>query len=651
MFNLTEASIELMWKRCNYPIPSGGMAFFGLRGCLPVNYNGTDFAGSHEMNLHDVDYTHMRCTLGQWRPGHGFAVFPASTVPEGAYVRSRIPHGGYGANQLMLGCYTYRKGIHKPGKPTGHRAFRQHGFFPVWRTADDDDFDTADFVDMRSGFIAWDNLHCGWSNGPASPSYASVGCQVVAGFPKCVKRGASSRDEGPWKQFLDNAYAVNQENFRYALFSGYEAQSMAVVGSQQMRQSLRFGSHGEIVRSMQAKLNALGYDAGEVSGEFGFDSLNALMTFQKRVLGTEDADGIIGPMTADALGIDLPYLDGSVPAVALSGAVDGDEAVEGDDDDDADEAGPLRPRPDAEDDEAPLSFEISKEVDGGRTRYYAKANGTKVFIGRQVRYERNIGLTNIYDLSMTPAGVYDNNDAATRHGQWAHFIWPTAIGESKAHYACINTYDRARFTIGFSQLAAHTPDENLIVLYRRLLALPDAGRYFPDLTLVNGKVHQKLPSGGTRDLEVVTDRELKHFMAYLNPDLSAIDNAEVVSAARAFFGMMESEAHRELQIGLTIEIAKRKTKRAAQNGVPIVGRKLRYAIWVFDVLHQGRAGRGAYPKLKAAIESSNPERALMQFGMTDHEDRIRSVKASMDQLQSGGILDIDRVKYGSGEFA
>ncbi|WP_027991986.1 peptidoglycan-binding domain-containing protein [Sinorhizobium meliloti] len=636
MFRMTEAALQLMWKRCNFPVPTEGMAFFGLRGCLPVDYNGTDFADSHEVNIHDVDYVHMRCTLGQWKPGHGFALFPASTVPEKNYVISRIRRGGYGANQLMLGCYSYRKGMHKAGKPTGHRAFRQNGFFPVWRTADDEDYDTSDFVDMRRDFIAWDNLHCGWSNGPSSPSFSSVGCQVVAGFPKCHSRGASSADEGPWKKFLDNAYGFRQQIFPYALFSGHEAQSVVVLGDGQLRQSLRFGSQGNVVEAMQDRLNALGFDAGDVDGKFGFDSLKALIAFQKKTIGEHGTDGIVGPMTAHALGMELPYVTGDSTALPRPMF-------------DNDELEALRPPPDSERAIASTALQLTvlNETSGGRTRYFAEADGRKIFIGRKVSYGSNIGLTNIYDLNMMPAGAYDNFDAATDHGSWAHFIWPTAIGESKGYFACVNTYDRARFTIGFSQLAAHTPDENLIVLFRRLLALPDAGRYFPDLVLVNGKVHQKISSTETKNLEKVSDGELKRFMTYFNPDLSIVDNSEVIGAARLIFGMMESELHKNLQIGLTIEIAKTKTKRAVNKGVPIIGNKLRYAMWVFDILHQGR---GSYGKLRTALQSSNPEQALMEFGWPTHEDRIKAVKAAMDKLQNDGTLKIDSLRYGEGDF-
>jgi peptidoglycan hydrolase-like protein with peptidoglycan-binding domain len=641
MFTVTEDHLKLLWSKCNFPIPDAGMIFFGLRGCIPVNYSGTPFASQHDVNIHDVDYIHMRCTLGQWKPGVGFALFPASTVPEQGLVRSRIPHGGYGANQLMLGKYSYRKGDHKPGKPTGHRAFRQDGYFPVWRTADDDDYDLdgTDFVDLRKGYIAWDNLHCGWSNGPSDPSYSSIGCQVVAGFPKCSKRGNSSKDEGPWKLWLDNAYGISQSTFAYALFSGLELQRIAGQATSSVSMSLRYGSEGDLVGEMQQKLAEHGFDTGTVDSSFGFNTLQALLNFQRSAIGPQAADGIVGKMTADALGVqlpDLPTSGGGALPVFMPAGMAGEEEV-------------LRGPPAAEvvTTTEPLEFEVTHTDDGGKRRYYAEAEGNKIFVGRRVTYGSNFGLTNIYDLGQTPGGIYDNTAAAAAHGAWAHFIWPTAIGESKGYFACINSYDRARFTIGFSQLAAHTPDENLIILFRRLLERDDAKRYFPDLLLVNGKVHQRISSTETKDLEKVTDGELRRFMSYLNPDLSQVDNAEVVAGARLITGMIEKPEHRDLQVALTIEIAKKKAARAADNGVPIKGRKLRYAMWVFDCLHQGRA---KYTQLKAAVLSSSPEAELMKFGWPTHKERINAVKASMDKLVSDGTLDIDGLKFGEGDF-
>lgn len=61
------------------------------------------------------------------------------------------------------------------------------------------------------------------------------------------------------------------------------------------------GSRGEDVKTLQAQLNALGYDCGDVDGIFGAKTYNAVVKFQKdRGLAV---DGIVGKNTWAALGV------------------------------------------------------------------------------------------------------------------------------------------------------------------------------------------------------------------------------------------------------------------------------------------------------------------------------------------------------------
>lgn len=64
---------------------------------------------------------------------------------------------------------------------------------------------------------------------------------------------------------------------------------------------VRSGSRGEDVKTLQAQLNALGYDCGTVDGIFGAKTYNAVVKFQKdRGLAV---DGIVGKNTWAALGV------------------------------------------------------------------------------------------------------------------------------------------------------------------------------------------------------------------------------------------------------------------------------------------------------------------------------------------------------------
>ena len=144
------------------------------------------------------------------------------------------------------------------------------------------------------------------------------------------------------------------------------------------------------------------------------------------------------------------------------------------------------------------------------SKWYAidKKSQAKFLIGQTVPYKdadgNHRGLYNSRVINEIPSLTYDRSAAEKSIGLWAHFIWPSVTAESgNGHHLVINTYDRARFTFGFYQLAAHTPKANLILLFRALLKLPSAKSYFPDLFLKNGRVHRK-NKNGTYSLEVAT---------------------------------------------------------------------------------------------------------------------------------------------------
>jgi cell wall-associated NlpC family hydrolase len=68
------------------------------------------------------------------------------------------------------------------------------------------------------------------------------------------------------------------------------------------------GDQGEDISSIQAQLNAIGYDVGAVDGDFGEATLNAVKAFQ-RDKGL-DADGVIGMQTYRAI------MDRDMPVVS-----------------------------------------------------------------------------------------------------------------------------------------------------------------------------------------------------------------------------------------------------------------------------------------------------------------------------------------------
>jgi len=310
MFVLTEERLLGLWRLNHFDVATDRCVLFGLRGCLPVDDGDHSFARSHALRGETVDYTHPRCTLGQWLPGKGFAVFPGSTVPHRTHVEASRVQGGAGTNRLMTGLYPdYRKGTHKAGTETAHDAFRQNNKLPVQRTADDLDFDADDRVDFEQPF---DNLHAGWSHGVNHDNYASAGCQVVVGFPQCAKLGLRPAT-GPWAVFKDNAYALAQTSFAYALLTGLDAERMALATTPQAPR-LRYGSKGPLVTRVQEALKRQSFYEGEIDDDFGIRTLRAVLAFQTARFGPQADDGIVGKQTAVALDIEWPASAADAPA-------------------------------------------------------------------------------------------------------------------------------------------------------------------------------------------------------------------------------------------------------------------------------------------------------------------------------------------------
>ena len=80
--------------------------------------------------------------------------------------------------------------------------------------------------------------------------------------------------------------------------------------------SLRRGSRGELVTQLQQKLKRWGYYTGAIDGVFGAGTEKAVKAFQRKVGLT--ADGIVGPKTAAAMGLDLSGGTGSTGTVSDS---------------------------------------------------------------------------------------------------------------------------------------------------------------------------------------------------------------------------------------------------------------------------------------------------------------------------------------------
>lgn len=309
---LTEAHLIALWKRSQFPVDGRGVIVFGLRGCRPVDVSGTDFADGHEITLQPVNYTTMNCTIGQWLPGKGLALFPGSTVPFRSTVEAKIAASGVGANQMGQGRYKrYQAGWHKrSGGPSGHWALLQECPITIQRTGDDADFDLLDRWEV--GRIAGDNIHCAFHMGVdeniPDVRFSSAGCQTIAGT---VKKGVRGSEVGPFRKFME-PFADrlgSQKSTEYVLFGAEEAQQMIRTRFAGKSVILRMGSQGALVKRLQDALNRRQGARVKVDGDFGPSTFQAVIDFQTQEFGRNADDGIVGPITAGRLGFEMPKFD------------------------------------------------------------------------------------------------------------------------------------------------------------------------------------------------------------------------------------------------------------------------------------------------------------------------------------------------------
>lgn len=78
---------------------------------------------------------------------------------------------------------------------------------------------------------------------------------------------------------------------------------LAIIANTALAETLRRGSKGSAVTELQKKLKRWGYYSGAVDGVFGNGTEAAVKAFQRKNGLT--ADGVVGPKTAAALGLDL----------------------------------------------------------------------------------------------------------------------------------------------------------------------------------------------------------------------------------------------------------------------------------------------------------------------------------------------------------
>ncbi len=264
------------------------------------------------------------------------------------------------------------------------------------------------------------------------------------------------------------------------------------------------------------------------------------------------------------------------------------------------------------------------------TRYYAvdQSDGHRVYTGKVTVYGTRRGL-GCYSGDIR----YDRMREEQNVGLWAHFIWPTAMGESEGCHIVVNAWDRARFTWGFYQLAAHTANENLILLMRELLKLPAASFYFPDLVLSEGKVARRSASGAPVSLErevwsaAHRETQLPDFMSYLNLTDTRVENGEVATSARFIDWARRDPEMLATTIRVSVDIMKRRLRGFA-DAYGLRGRRAELAIWVSDMFHQGR---GSPSQVRAALRLPTFEEQLAALSRIDTTGNFATRRATVDR--------------------
>jgi hypothetical protein len=305
----------------------------------------------------------------------------------------------------------------------------------------------------------------------------------------------------------------------------------------------------------------------------------------------------------------------------------------------------------AADHEVDTVAEITKN---GKTFEARTASGFSFIIGSAIDFTDDMKRTGLFQgpsaiKASMQFGVYEAASYVESFGPWAHFIEPTLTAEGGARFATINTYDRAAFTFGAPQLAAHTPNANFIEYFRLLLASRDADRHFPELSLranAAGQTTVHLADGaGFKDLETVIEvtrpngkkeKQLAFLMSYLNSSPTAVDDAELRASARLMNWLRLEPRAKELQIKVFIDAARAKLARAKRKIASFTGEDWRIALWIMDIGHQGR---GSLDDVAKALASDKPEAQLRLIGAPKYQTRIDTVSAAMGKLQNLGVLE------------
>lgn len=272
-----------------------------------------------------------------------------------------------------------------------------------------------------------------------------------------------------------------------------------------------------------------------------------------------------------------------------------------------------------------------------RQWFASTGGGAEFYVGRETSNGDYIGLFQRSSEYYGP--VYKAEDHKDRIDHWANLLELTGWGESENHFNVINTYDSAKFTFGFFQMAAHTPKDNLILFFHRLADLPAFPDYFPELTIRNGHLHRIDEDGGLTDLEEVMAtgpngrKQIQLFMNYLNAFRRKHDRQEVLQSARLIHWSNNAAEMRQVQVDLANDILQKKMAVYSDwyglDGVSDV-----ICALIGDIHHQGRASK---KRVRAALAAADPIERLITIN-ENYAGRIAALRHKLPEMQQAGRL-------------
>ena len=270
------------------------------------------------------------------------------------------------------------------------------------------------------------------------------------------------------------------------------------------------------------------------------------------------------------------------------------------------------------------------------SKWFAEIDfGEKFFVGKRVFY-RDGGFYGLNNLDAI-AGKYIPDDYKSKYGFWANFIYPTACAESfGGSFTCLNTYDRARFTFGFMQYAAHVPSGDFVKFFCELLKTPLGSGYFSDLEVDAQNNIFKITNEGLKPL--ANAQTTIPLLNYLNPSLADVEEIEVIQSAKFIHWAIHSQQHRDIQVDCAIKNFKDAMQTYAK-WYPLDGLPDKVCLIVADIHHQGRAKKAV---VKEALNTDGNHQSafnnLIKIGENSYSERIKTLKNEIKKLESSGSL-------------